>query len=84
MINLNKIQVSKAGLLKYISDTDVYRFYTGKNVELGTGIKSPLGKDSSPSFGYFIGDEGEICFNDYRLGGGDFIKFVQLFLKDST
>ena len=64
---------------EYIQDIDVYRFYTGKDVKLGTGFLSPLLKDNNPSFGYFLSKTtGEICINDYRIGGGDFIKFVQL------
>tara|TARA_R110000868_G_C10973164_1_gene771401 strand:+ start:45202 stop:46233 length:1032 start_codon:yes stop_codon:yes gene_type:complete len=79
MINLNKELVSKEGLLNHIQDIDVYRFYTGSDIILNTGVKSPLSTDNNPSFGYFVSKTtGEICFNDYRIGGGDFIKFVQL------
>lgn len=78
-INLNKKIVSKEGLLVHIQDIDVYRYYTGKEVKLKKALKSPLrDKDDNPSFGYFIGENNEICFNDYNLGGGDFVKFVQL------
>src|SRR5690606_21266338 len=50
-----------------------------KEVNIGGAISSPLReKDEKPSFGYFIGENNEICFNDFVLGGGDCIKFVML------
>lgn len=76
-MNLNKVTVSKEGLLKHIEDVDVYRFYTGQEVDLNTRISSPLRKDKNPSFGYFIGNSGELCFKDFVLGAGDFVKFVE-------
>ena len=77
-MNLNKELVSKEGLLKYIKDVDVYRYYTGKDVSFGTNMSSPLREDTKNSFGYFVGQTGEICFNDFVLGKGDFVKFVQM------
>jgi hypothetical protein len=42
-------------------------------------MKSPLReKDDNPSFGYFPGENNEIYFKDFVLGGGDFIKFVEI------
>ena len=77
MVDLNKKYVSKETLLTYIEDIDIYRFYTGEEVKLQGNINSPLRDDANPSFGYFIRDD-EVCFNDFALGGGDCIKFVQL------
>lgn len=77
-INLNKKLVTKEGLLLHIQDIDVYRYYTGKEISMSGGINSPLRDDNSPSFGYFIGESGEICFKDFVLGAGDFVKFVML------
>lgn len=77
-INLNKQLVSKDLILNHIQDIDVYRFYTGQEVELKKPILSPLRKESTNSFGYFEGEYGEICFKDFVLGSGDFVKFVQL------
>ena len=80
-INLNKELVSKEGLLRYIKDVDVYRFYTNKEVELNNSMKSPLRKDNNPSFGYFVyRDSNEIFFKDFVLGSGDFVVFVQKLL----
>jgi hypothetical protein len=82
MIDLNKEikLVSKEGLKEYIQDIDVYHFYTNNQVDLTkSAISSPLREDKNPSFGYFYSpSSNEICFNDFVLGGGDFVKFVQL------
>lgn len=78
-INLNKKLLSKEDLFKNLIDIDVYRFYTGKEVKIGTGkILSPLREEKTPSFGYFVGEGGEVCFNDFLLGGGDCVRFVEL------
>lgn len=78
-INLNKKLLSKEDLLTNIADIDIYRFYTEKEVSIGgKKILSPLRTESDPSFGYFLGSGGEICFNDFLLGGGDCIRFVEL------
>jgi len=76
-INLNKKLVTKKLLLNYINDIDVYRHYIGENITLNGVIRSPLRKDSTPSFGFFYKND-EVLFNDFVLGGGDFVKFVQL------
>lgn len=77
-INLNKKLVTKEGILTYLQDIDIYRFYSGSEIAITGGLYSPLRDDNKPSFGYFIGENNEICFNDFVLGGGDFVKFVQL------
>lgn len=79
LINLNKKLVSKKLILNHIQDIDVYRYYTGQEVELKKRILSPLREEEDPSFGYFIGENNEVCFNDFLLGGGDFVKFVELY-----
>lgn len=79
-LNVELELVSKEGLKKYIQDIDVYHFYTGQQVDLqSSAISSPLREDKNPSFGYFYSkSNNEICFNDFLLGGGDFVKFVQM------
>jgi len=78
IINLNKKLVTKQDLLTKIDDVDIYRFYTGKEIVFG-GMLSPLRpKEKNKSFGYFIGESGEVCFKDFVLGVGDCIKLVQL------
>ena len=76
-IDLNKVFVSKQGLLRYITDYEVYKMYMGETVVSTRGrIRSPLREDESPSFGFFIGETGELCFKDFILGAGDFVRFV--------
>ena len=76
---LDKPLVTKQGILEYIQDIDVYKKYMdGKEVELRGGLNSPLRDDPNPSFGFFIGKDGEVCFKDFVLGSGDFVKFVQM------
>lgn len=79
VINLNKTFVTKDALLKYITDYEIYRMYieNSKITTKGRSI-SPLREDNNPSFGFFIGDSNELCFNDFLLGSGDCIKFVML------
>lgn len=79
MINLNRQLITKQDVLNETTDVDIYRFYVGGNINFSQKIISPLRKDDiRPSLGFFKGDNGEICFNDFVLGGGDCIKFVQL------
>lgn len=78
MFNLNKKSVTKEGILCYLKDVDVYRHYSQQEVKLKGNILSPLRVEKRPSFGYFVGESGEICFNDFILGSGDFVKFVEL------
>jgi len=80
VINLNhkKEPISKRVILQHVDDIDVYRKYFDGEISLKTAMLSPLMKDKSPSFGFFVGETGEICFKDHRLGGGDFVRFVQL------
>lgn len=76
---LDKPLVTKQGILEHIQDIDVYKKYMdGKDVELRGGLHSPLRNDPNPSFGFFIGKDGEVCFKDFVTGSGDFVKFVQM------
>jgi len=76
-INLNKVFVTKPGLLNYISDYEIYKMYIGDTAINTKGrISSPLRQDDSASFGFFIGETGELCFKDFVLGSGDCVRFV--------
>lgn len=78
-INLNKEFVTKEGLLKHLDDITIYRMYLdGEDVSLRGNMNSPLREDKRPSFGFYMGESNEVCFNDFVLGKGDCIKFVQL------
>ena len=78
MINLNKQMVSKNLLLKYITDLDVYQKYIDQEIIPGKTILSPFRNENNASFGLFKGENNEICFKDFKLGGGDCVKFVQM------
>lgn len=83
-MNLNKQLVNKEDLLNDVSDLDIYRCYCPElEIELGKRVLSPLREESNPSFGLFVGDDNQILFNDFLLGGGDCIKFVQLLYNES-
>lgn len=70
--------VTKKLLLEHISDLDIYNMYMdGKPVVINASMLSPLRKEKSTSFGFFV-KKGEILFNDFVLGGGDCIRFVEL------
>jgi LysM repeat protein len=79
-INLNKQNVTKEALLKYITDYDIYkRYILNDDVIVGKNIHSPFRNETNPSFGFFIGESGEICFHDFTLRlKGDCIKFVMI------
>jgi hypothetical protein len=75
----NKQLITKRLLLNEITDLEIYNMYMGnKSVDLNKPILSPLLPEKKASFGFFIGQNNEIYFKDFRLGGGDCIKFVQM------
>lgn len=77
-INLNKKMITKEALLQMVSDIEVYNMYIQEPVSLKKLIHSPLRDEQKPSFGFFIGENQEICFKDFVVGVGDCIRFVQL------
>lgn len=78
-INLNKKLVSKEELFKYITDYDIYREYIDQEIIVGKNIFSPFRQELNPSFGFFLGENNEICFHDFTLKlKGDCIKFVMI------
>lgn len=80
MINLNKKFLDKKSLFKYITDYDVFsKYIPDQEIIVGKNIYSPFRNESNPSFGFFIGDENEICFKDFTLMlKGDCVKFVMI------
>lgn len=75
----DKNLITKKLLYDHITDLDIYNMYMdGGTVSLNGTIKSPLKHEKRASFGFFLGDNNEILFKDFRLGGGDCVKFVQL------
>ena len=79
-INLNKQMLTKEALMKYITDYDVYsRYILNQDIIVGKNIHSPFRNESNPSFGFFLGESGEICFHDFTLRlKGDCVKFVMI------
>lgn len=83
-MNLNKKVVNKEDLLRDVTDIEVYRCYAPElEINIGRPVLSPLRKEDNPSFGLFIGDNSEVLFNDFLLGGGDCIRFVQIMFGDT-
>lgn len=79
-INLNKKTLDKKSLLNQVSDYEIYsRYIPGEEIMVGRNIKSPFRNESTPSFGFFLGEGGEICFNDFTLRlRGDCVKLVMI------
>lgn len=83
-MNLNKKLVNKHSLLKKVNDIEIYKCYAPSlELAMRKPMLSPLREETNPSFGLFIGESGEILFNDFKLGGGDCIKFVQIMFGDT-
>lgn len=83
-MNLNRKLVDKESLLKKVRDIDIYKCYAPDiTLAMGRPMLSPLREEDTPSFGFFVGETGEVLFNDFKLGGGDCFKFVQLMFGDS-
>jgi hypothetical protein len=80
MFNLNKEKqlISKSEILKYFNELEIFQHYIDDEVMLGKVILSPLRRENNASFGFFVGEGNEICFNDFKLGKGDFIQFLRL------
>lgn len=80
MFNLNKEKqlISKSEILKQYNELEIFQKYINDEINIGSNILSPLRNEKNPSFGFFIGEGNEICFNDFLLGKGDFIQFLRL------
>ena len=68
ILNLNKKYLTKENLLKHIDDWTIYNKYSSTPLEIKKVTNSPLRTDEKPSFALFIGETGEICFNDFVYG----------------
>lgn len=58
----------------YVNHYDMFRHYVG-DFKLGKPILSPLDNEKKPSFSVYARGS-QILYNDFRLGGGDIIRFV--------
>lgn len=67
----------KENIMKKVSPYDIFFHYYG-NFTVGKLEHSPFRVDEKPSFGIYVSKRnGELVYNDYRLGGGDCIAFVK-------
>lgn len=76
-MRLDQIQteyLTKKNLLEKLDQYDVYAYYIGA-FDVYNVMSSPFRKDDNPSFGVFYRN-GDLIYNDYKLGGGDCIAFV--------
>jgi hypothetical protein len=73
--NIKDQWVTKSNILKHITEYDIYAYYLGV-FNVNSIMRSPFRKDKTPSFGIFLSSSGELIYNDYKLGGGNCIKFV--------
>jgi len=68
--------INEENILKYVSDYDVFKYYIG-DFKIGRAMNSPFRKDTQASFniGYNHVTH-KMYYNDYVLGGGNFIMCV--------
>lgn len=79
--NTDKIKpITEDNILSRTTEYDVYSYYIGSNIQVGTKFNSPLRKDDNPSFGLFIANKtGRLLFKDMGTGHiGNCFKFVQI------
>lgn len=59
------------------TDYDIFKFYI-PNFEIGTLIKSPLRKDRTPSFSFYVNNNGNINYKDFGTGErGNVFQFIK-------
>ncbi len=71
---------TEENILKKTTEYDIYSYYIGHKIIIGSKFNSPLRKDSNPSFGLFISRiTNSLLFKDQATGEvGNCFKFVQL------
>lgn len=79
MIDVNNYFLTKENILKFLNEFEIYEKYLdGQKVVLNKNLNSTITEDTNPSLRFFIGKSGELCFVDFRIGVGDFVKYIQL------
>jgi len=82
MLNLDFEKVATNPLttenvFKKVSPYDIFYHYYG-DFTIGRLTNSPFRVDETPSFGIYVSKQnGQLLYNDYRLGGGSSISFVK-------
>lgn len=71
---------TEENILSKTTEYDIYSYYIGHKLIIGSKFNSPLRKDSNPSFGLFISKTtNSLLFKDQATGeAGNCFKFVQL------
>lgn len=71
---------TEENILKKTTEYDIYSYYVGHRIVIGSKFNSPLRKDNNPSFGLFISrTTNSLLFKDQATGeAGNCFKFVQL------
>jgi DNA primase len=81
MYNTNKVidTLSLDNILTKTTEYDIYTYYIGKRITLGSIFSSPFRQDKNPSFGIFKSRQtGSLLYKDIAKGdSGNCVKFVQ-------
>ncbi len=78
MYNFETIKkyINEETILEYVTDYDIFKYYLDE-FKIGKAFSSPFRTDSKASFNIgFNHNTGKLYYNDYVLGGGNFIQFV--------
>lgn len=69
--------LTRQHILSVITEYSIYKYYLGKDLEIGKLMQSPFRKDENPSFNIFYASNGSLLFKDFGGECGDCIKFVE-------
>lgn len=82
MYNLKNVveKITREEILNRVTEYDIFTYYAGKNVKIGSIVSSPLRDDKHPSFGIYKSQNGNgLMFKDLATNiSGDCFKLVQL------
>lgn len=69
----------KDNILKYIDDKQIFERYIGHKIEVRELYLSPLRKEATPSFNFFINrNNGRLWFKDFGGVSGDCFRLIEL------
>lgn len=78
-IFLDSIKPYASILLERVSEYDIFCYFIGRDVEVGTIMLSPIRTDKNPTFILFVPhDKDTVLFKDFAGPGGNVFKFVKL------
>jgi hypothetical protein len=70
--------LTKANILRRVSESYIMKHYLGFEFELGKAYKSPVREDSNPSFALYKTQDGSIKFKDFNGAQGSCFDLVML------